>query len=339
MVTSTGASAQEFAPVPRRDNEVTRFLGKLLVHAPRHHGGLTIFPLELRGTEDETDYASLDEGFGQSFIRVSDTGSVNRVTMENLSRHRWVSAIAGEVLRGGKQNRMLRVDVLLPPSSGPVIVPTYCVEQGRWTGREGAGFREGRTLSNYALRQRALAGASQAEVWGQVDAEQRRFGIASPTRDYEAVAQSPAVARELSAYRAAFVRVWRPRTVGFVVAQGRRIVSADVFCNARLFWKLRHKLIDSYAFDCVRRYPGWRGWRGDQQEAINFMARIYTARFDRRSSPGAGEKLAFRGNGVEGRALVHRGAVIHLHASPGYRILRVPPPRPPRPIPPLPQPR
>jgi hypothetical protein len=235
--------------------------------------------------------------------------------------------MAGEVIVGGKQNRMLREDVLLSPGSGPVTVPTYCVEQHRWTGAPTAKFEAGRTLSNYALRRKALDRASQAEVWGQVDAEQKRFRVPSATKDYDAVANSPAVARELDAYRKAYVTIWRPRSVGFVVAQGNRIVAADAFCNTRLFGKLRDKLVSSYAFDCVGRFdhvrPALR-----QEDARNFMARIYDARFSRAASPGAGDRLDFHAGGAQGSALVLRGSVIHLHATPGYTIQPVPVPHP-----------
>ncbi len=330
------ARARGEGPLRQDDNEVTRLIEKLSVMPPHHHGGLTLFSLELTGTEDETDYASLDEAIRGGTLRVSDTGTVERVTMENTSGHRSVFAMSGEVILGGKQNRMLREDVLLPPRSGPVTVPTYCVEKDRWVGSAGAKFREGRGLGSYELRRKALARAPQAEVWQQVEDEQRRFNVASATKDYGAVMDSPAVRRELSGYREAFGRIWRPRTVGIVVAQGNRIVSADVFCNTRLFHKLRHKLVDSYAWDCIRRYPRHRPTLR-QEDARNFMARIYTARFSRLSSPGAGARLTFHGAGIQGAALVHRNAATHLHASPGYRI--VPRPGPPMPIVPHPEPR
>jgi hypothetical protein len=328
------ALALTAAAFGQSDNEVTRLLERMDVMPPTHYRGLTIFPLQLRGAEDGTDYASLDDAFRGGFIRVSDTGSVERVTMENTSHHQWVFAMTGEVIVGGKQNRMLREDVLLSPGSGPVTVPTYCVEQHRWTGAPTAKFEAGRTLSNYALRRKALAQAPQAEVWGQVDAEQKRFRVPSATKDYDKVANSPAVARELDAYRRAYVTIWRPRSVGFVVAQGNRIVAADAFCNTRLFWKLRDKLVNSYAFDCIGRYRHIRPTLR-QEDARNFMARIYTARFSRSSSPGSGEKLDFHAGGAQGSALVLRGGVIHLHATPGYRVVPLPTPMP-RPDPGLP---
>jgi len=318
------------------DNEVTRLLERMVVHAPHHYGGLTLFPLELRGGEDGTDYASLDEAIRGGYLLVQDSGVVRQVTMQNTSAHRWVFAMSGEVILGGKQNRMLREDVLLPPGSGPITVPTYCVEQGRWVGHAKAKFGSGGALGNYALRRKAIAGASQKEVWGQVDAEQRRFRVASPTQDYDRVANSPAVQRALGEYRSAYVRIWRPRMVGFVVAQGNRIVAADAFANPSLFLKLRRKLIDSYSFDCIRRYERFRPTLR-QQDARDFVARIYTARFGQKATPGSGRALAFQGSGIEGTSLSRRGVVTHLHATPGYHV--VPVPRPPLPIRPLPEPR
>lgn len=327
-MSSTALHAQD------TDNEVTRLLESLDVLAPSYHGGLILFPLQLRGHGDRADYASLDEAFRGGYLRVSDTGSVERVTMQNTSRSRWVAALAGEVILGGKQNRMLREDVLLPPDDRPYTVPTYCVEKDRWTGHAKSAFRAGSSVGNYALRQKAMAGAPQAEVWGQVDEEQRRFRVAAPTKDFDAVMQSPAVARELSAYRKAFLPIWRPRIVGFVVARGGRIVAADAFGSARLFASLRHKLLDSYAFDCIGRHHGHRPSLG-QAAARDFMAQVYAARFSRGSTPAAGSRLDFSGR-TSGSALVHRGTVVHLHATQAGRPL--PPPRPPRPPLPIPRP-
>jgi hypothetical protein len=320
----------------QNDNEVTQLLERLDILPPHHYGGLTLFPLQLRGTEDEGDYASLDEAFRSGILRVWDTAAVARVCMQNTSRHEWVFAMGGEVILGGKQNRMLRGDVLLPPDSRPIEVPTYCVEKDRWTGHAEEKFSAGRGVGQFALRQKALAAAPQAEVWAEVDEAQRRFRVATPTRDMDAVMSDPAVARELAGYRDAFDRVWQPRVVGFVVAQGGRIVAADAFCNPRLFWKLRQKLLDSYAFDCIGRFRDLRPPELPQTAARDFMAQVYLARFSVGGTPGAGSELEFSGSGVAGSALVHRRAVIHLVVSPGQRI--IPPPHPPQPPIPIPRP-
>ena len=332
-LTTASAQGREAAAGPQTNNEVTRLLERLDVQPPQHFRGLTIFPLDLRGGGDGAEYLTFDEAVRAGDLRVWDTGRVEGITMENVSRRNWVFAMAGEVVYGGHQNRMLREDALLPPNSGPVVVATYCVEHGRWQGRNER-FEGSHALSNYALRSRALAGAPQQEIWDQVEREQRRFGVESPTRDYDAVAASPAVTRELGEYRAAFAPRWQGRTVGFVVAQGRNIVSADVFASSRLFWRLRDKLVGSYAFDCLRRYPERPDWGLRQVDARDFMARLYDTRFRHTRSPGAGEDLEFGGNGVSGNALVYRDDVVHLHVTPGQAIRPVPPPEPmPLPIP------
>ncbi len=331
-VTIPRAWAREAAAGPQTNNEVTRLLERLDVMPPQHFRGLTLFPLDLRGGGGGAEYLTFDEAVRSGDLRVWDTGRVEGITMENISRRDWVFAMAGEVVYGGHQNRMLREDVLLPPGSGPVVVGSYCVEHGRWEGQSDR-FEGSRELSNYALRSRALAGVPQQEIWDQVEREQRRFGVESPTRDYDAVASSPAVARELGEYRAAFRPIWQGRTVGFVVAQGRTIVSADVFASPRLFWRLRDKLLDSYAFDCVRRYPERGDWGLRQVDARDFMARIYDSRFRYSRSPGAGDDLDFSGNGVSGNSLVYRDDVVHMHVAPGQIIRPVPPPPEPMPLP------
>ena len=42
---------------------------------------------------------------------------------------------AGDIVKGGKQDRVLTVSFLLPPNSGRVPIASFCVEQGRWSAR------------------------------------------------------------------------------------------------------------------------------------------------------------------------------------------------------------
>ena len=42
---------------------------------------------------------------------------------------------AGDIVKGGKQDRVLTVSLLLPAKSGRVPIASFCVEQGRWSAR------------------------------------------------------------------------------------------------------------------------------------------------------------------------------------------------------------
>ena len=42
---------------------------------------------------------------------------------------------SGDIVKGGQQDRVLTVSLILPPKSGRIPIASFCVEQGRWTAR------------------------------------------------------------------------------------------------------------------------------------------------------------------------------------------------------------
>jgi hypothetical protein len=65
---------------------------------------------------------------------VRETGNVNELEIENLGNDD-VFIQSGDIVKGGRQDRTLMVSLVLPPKSGRVPIASFCVEQGRWTGR------------------------------------------------------------------------------------------------------------------------------------------------------------------------------------------------------------
>ena len=54
--------------------------------------------------------------------------------IENLGNDE-VFVQSGDIVKGGQQDRVLTVSLLLPPKSGRIPIASFCVEQGRWTAR------------------------------------------------------------------------------------------------------------------------------------------------------------------------------------------------------------
>jgi hypothetical protein len=77
---------------------------------------------------------SLEEALAKGRLRVNETGSVNELTVENVGSDE-VFVQAGEIVKGGRQDRVLSMDLLLPPGSGRVPIAAFCVESGRWAAR------------------------------------------------------------------------------------------------------------------------------------------------------------------------------------------------------------
>jgi ARG and Rhodanese-Phosphatase-superfamily-associated Protein domain len=77
---------------------------------------------------------TLQEALAKGAVKVRETGSVNALTVENTGTDE-VYIQAGDIVKGGQQDRVLSVDLLLPPRSGAVSIAAFCVEPGRWAAR------------------------------------------------------------------------------------------------------------------------------------------------------------------------------------------------------------
>ena len=77
---------------------------------------------------------TLQEAMTKQTVRVIETGSVNELQIENTGTED-VFIQSGDIVKGGKQDRVLTVSLVLPPKSGKVGIASFCVEQGRWTAR------------------------------------------------------------------------------------------------------------------------------------------------------------------------------------------------------------
>src|SRR5215510_10762370 len=77
---------------------------------------------------------SLQEAVAKGSVQVIETGRVNELEIENTGSEQ-VFVQAGDIVKGGKQDRVLTVSFLWPAKSGRLPIASFCVEQGRWTAR------------------------------------------------------------------------------------------------------------------------------------------------------------------------------------------------------------
>jgi hypothetical protein len=334
-------------PPPERhtENPLRRVVRRLRVRDGCYYRGLTVFLLELEDPENETVYVSAEEALAEGTLDVRETGEdlISALRVRNEGR-RPVLLLAGEVLLGGKQNRILRDDVLLSPRSGWVRVPVACVEERRWSERSQK-FRRRVRLAPQQLRAASQAGRSQKELWQGVRGYHERFGVESESRDLSALRDAEGVQAALRDYRRHFSRhCWRPEVVGMVVARRGRIVGADIFCNTGVFRKHRDRLLDSYAIDCIahhspdiKRVP--ERHRVDREDARRFLRRTLHAQITSNPGHGSGRRFSVEGDAIRGAGLAHRRSLLHAALYP-RRIVIAPPPHPiPCPRPPHPRPR
>jgi hypothetical protein len=323
-------------PERPRTDPIRRVIQSLRVREGCTYRRLTIFLLELDEPEDPTPYTSVQQALaaGVLDVRESQQDNISALRVRNRGTDA-VLMLAGEVLLGGKQNRILRDDVLLSPRSDWVRVPVACVEERRWS-RQSRPFQRRIHMAPLQLRAASQSGRSQDGIWHDIRGYHERFGVESKSRDLAAIRDTERVRQALRDYRRHFGRhCWRPETVGMVVARRGRIVGADIFCNARVFRQHRDRLLDSYAIDCIAPQPRQKEADRDRhpiggEDARHFLRRTLRAAITHKPGHGSGFNLTVSGEDIRGAGIIRRRRLLHAALYP--RIITIPP-SPPRPHP------
>lgn len=319
-------------PIPPPGGPISRLLLRVAVGSPYCHGGIGVFPITLSRPNRGSGIRSMDEATSRGWltIRERDDSRVSEVLAGNESPH-YVFLMTGEIILGGKQNRIIRDDVLMPPRSGLLNIAVYCGEKERWTDARRP-FSGGGSLAHPGLRKSAAMRESQDAIWAEIDAQSARAKVRSPTRDYQGLYEDRALRRELDDYVKHCRRPWRGTTVGIVATGYGRILGADIFSDPDLCAKHWDKLVRAYAMDVICRSR--RDVRPPSTGHVeNFIRRAAEARTSERGTPGAGRLVQLSGS-VEGMGLTRDGDVVHVSLFGETVVVQPPIGRPPvRPLP------
>lgn len=225
--------------------------------APIQVGSLTLTPIIATGPTDPVGDAmlTLDEAMAAHKVAIREIadGSVNSLTFVNKVEQP-VFLLAGEVIIGGKQDRIIGRNTVIPGRTTQEV-PVYCVEHGRWTVQTNE-FASARALAHGRLRAQASY-AAQQDVWNEVAAKNVARKTTSASDTYRGVAQQQsdgtlaAMERQVTAALSQIRAEDRGRMVGFAVALDGAVATVDVFGSPRLFGKLETKLVRSYLTEAV----------------------------------------------------------------------------------------
>ncbi len=309
------ATAGIAAAQPKPGPAATRLLAGVTVKSPSGYGNLTLFPLVGR-VSTHSGYTLLDEAIrsGQVRVQEKDGGQVNTVRVKNAGKT-YVFGIAGEIVSGARQDRMLENDVLLPPGSGWLDVPVFCTEHGRWSGTSENFGTKGHVVSG-RVRERAARTQSQEAVWEEVEAAHQGLGVTAASRAFARVYEDKGAQDQARPYIDELDRLpdFCPGALGVVVAVGNRILCVDAFGSAALFRKMWPKLLRSYVIDATQSRPSGKIGQERVRQFIKSAARAQVAD---QPTVGAGRLQRLLAGNALGSALVFKNAVVHLDLFPG----------------------
>ena len=320
---------------------------------PIRHGSLTVFPVVASKSYATNEFLTLDEGLRSGEVVVTEYGNVrgllrrhvtpamqhdgaevNRLVLINNSK-RPLLLLAGEIVTGGKQDRVIGKDRIVPAESDPVDLSVFCVEPGRWVATSehfgtsdatygGSGVAvPGTMMAQPSVRAKAMGDKDQNQVWAEVRKQQQAMETveveaSAPTASTNEIRSTSSYARVMGNkdvkekvdevakpiernYQSLIKQLRDRKAVGVVVAVNGRIIWSDVFASTELLEKYWPKLVRSYASEAVVTRA--KGAEASLAQAEAFLANMDGKRETIESEPGVYRHTEVNGDGFKAFAL------------------------------------
>ncbi len=320
-----GGSPEAHQPPPSRPEGEWRLI------EPVTYENISIFPVVSSSSQDTSPFLTLEEGLSRGDVVVREQGSeglarsrdgrpvyvpqppgasVNQLVLINRSK-RPLLLLAGELVSGGKQDRIIGKDRIVPAGAPPLPLDVFCVEHGRWTGS--SQFGAARTIVHPSVREQAAVNQDQNNVWdavrsGNLSASAKAappsaaprlntqalnevIVSGAPTQSYSKIYESSGVGVSIESFVVEVQRRFAhatsslkgERVVGVVVAYGGEVAWSDIFASGDLFDRYWHKLLRSYAVEALTR-PTYREV-ASRENASEFLRRL-NGRETQETEPG-----------------------------------------------------
>ncbi len=311
-VLSSGSASEAPTGAGAIGAELGRFLEGVKIGERRTYGGLTVFWLHGASGPNPLPIRTLDEARtrGELTVTERDNASVSELTIANRGPIH-VLVLAGEILLGGKQNRIVLEDVLVPPRSGPLTLPVYCVEQGRWAG-EAKGFAPREMLAAPKLRSQMLERSDQRRVWAEVQRYSQGLAAPSATQSYTAVHDKPEVQALQKDVETALGGKNAPGAQGAAVFVSDGFIGLDLFQDGSLFAREWPKLLRAGTIETYgRRIDGKLDEGRMRAHAEDLLKTAAGTTGSIRRGVGAGWLVELRLSRARGLALVAESQVVH----------------------------
>jgi hypothetical protein len=273
---------------------------------PITYENLTIFPVVTSQEADTSEFVTLDQALASGEAIVSEESADFRRTREGVVPPRFSSQaqvnqlvfinrgkrplilLAGEVVSGGHQDRIIGKDRIVPAGAPPLPLDVFCVEHGRWTGASEQ-FSAAQMMVHPSVRDKAAVEQDQQQVWAAVRGEAAGAGVGSansngvggtsesvtvesgaaplssqnlsqiitteaPTQSYQKIYKSSPVGTSVETFAAEIQRRFERENSGL---KGERVVGVVVAFGREVAWSdifASSELFDSYWPKLLRSY-------------------------------------------------------------------------------------
>ncbi len=219
---------------------------------------MKIIPVRTKGLPSSMqEMMTLRQAMRSGLVEISERGTastenVHWVRVRNKS-NKPLYVASGEIITGGRQDRMLSKDTVLIPNGADQYLPAMCVEENRWSDKERKFQYHG--YSNPSLRKVMNNSGNQVLIWKEVYAQLDSSDIRSQTLAYGALRADKKALLDHSDYMNCFMQNLRKddsTIVGVICISGDKILGTDVYASNNLFRDEFESILSGYVEESMR---------------------------------------------------------------------------------------
>jgi len=230
------------------------------ITGPFSHENLTVFLLN-SNEQDDRNFITLDQGLKDGVVKVNEQqgqAQVQQLEIDNQS-DQYLFLQEGDRVVGGQQDRIIITSLVVPPKSGKMPLPSFCVEQGRWHGDKAFHHGMNAALAPKEVREASKVVGQQPAVWESVrgikHSAETSIAVNAPNTNtsLNETLEAPQVKKLSDECADALKGILdeHPRAVGVVIAVNGKIEEVNVYPNQKVLSQLYPRLLQSYALQAA----------------------------------------------------------------------------------------
>lgn len=269
---------------------------------------LKVIPIRWKGSGGGSnplpgETITLSQALERGLARVSERGTastenVHWLIIENLS-HQNIFIPGGDIIAGGRQDRMITRDTIMLARDSRMQVPVMCVEEGRWSDREKKFVYQ--KQANMHLRKVLDKSRNQVLIWREIFNELEKDKVKAATFSYLARGQD----KKFTALEKEYWDFFQNRfsntdstVVGVVCVSGDKVIGCDIFAGTGLFYGQLRPMLLGYIDEAIVH-----------GSAVTIPDAKVKSYMDELLKDEASQQAFIRANG---KAYYHNGKIIHI---------------------------
>lgn len=237
------------------------------IAGPFKHKNLTVFLIQGNDELDQKNYLTLQEAMDKKLVTVFETEEVNNLKVSNKSKKYTIFIMSGDIVKGGKQDRVIQNNYIIPPKTKKMNIVSFCVESNRWEKRDNEDVKKfsssKKRISTKEIKLSIRKEKSQDNVWSNVEKTQNKLSDkVGNVKDNKSKSSMQLTLENENLKKAqkeyykklSKINQQQKNVIGYIYAINGKIYAGEIFASKFLFSKLWKKLLDSAIVEAISEY-------------------------------------------------------------------------------------